>query len=575
MENPTPTVDQLPVERWQRPATGARPALRMLDLPVRGDVLARRWVVVGIVGYLLLAGVFVGSLVYAAAPGQRVGAALGLLGWGPHANWPLVLLVVCGIALTLFAIWRVMRDLDHLRREEEDVEWVHTRQREGLLLVFAEARTRAKLFDDGIRSLPNTGTAVETLIDDRVRRVHAAAIEGGTVATNELQSIAEIRTLRYGSFARYASSLLLLFAVLGTFAGVKTALPGLIDAVTSATGAAISPTALSGPLSAVAGAFGGNALALIGAIAVGLMAQGLGFGRRHLLERLELVSVEYIYGSSTSADASPLQSAVTALRDTAQQFHAASGLMAGIESGLQNLSSEFSTAFESLADRLTDIASRQEEGLYEKNTAAMDELQRRVADVAKLMEANAQAHGVLVTSVRERAHESKMAIEHMRAASDRLGGTLNAVLTLTNHADSSLKSLSDASTKLVEGSEGVVRTTDALRASVEGIRPALDGAANELKESGSAIRRVADENRSAWEATAEKIAVRLREPTPVPTVPGQGGTGNQEIVTLLRRIASVSEREPSSRPSLAAAALPSLLGTLVGGGVVYLALRFL
>jgi hypothetical protein len=148
-------------------------------------------------------------------------------------------------------------------------------------------------------------------------QIALASAEGGVVIPAELRGIAEVRTAAYGAFARYASSLLLLLAVLGTFAGVKTALPELITAIGSNTN---DTTGLVNALSAVASAFGGNALALVGAVAVGLMAQGLSLGRRNLLERLELVSAEYLYGRTVAAEASPLQGAIVALRDTAVQM---------------------------------------------------------------------------------------------------------------------------------------------------------------------------------------------------------------------------------------------------------------
>jgi hypothetical protein len=65
------------------------------------------------------------------------------------------------------------------------------------------------------------------------RRVHQAQLEGGGghMPVEELRGIAETRTASFGREARFASSLLLLLAVLGTFAGVKTALPSLIDTI--------------------------------------------------------------------------------------------------------------------------------------------------------------------------------------------------------------------------------------------------------------------------------------------------------------------------------------------------------
>jgi hypothetical protein len=467
-----------------------------------------------------------------------------------------------------------------MRREEIDIEWVIETKRDGLMFVFADPAKRRALFDNEDRSPPQTDVAVETLMDDRVRRVHTAAVSGGAgVALTELQSIAEVRTARYGSFARYSSSLLLLLAVLGTFAGVKTALPSLIDALGDKN---LSTSSLTIPLNAVAGAFGGNALALVGAIAVGLMAQGIGFGRRNLLERLELVSSEYLYGEGTTSDTNPLQAAVSALRDTASQIHAATGIMAGIEGGLHGLGLEFRTSFNSLADRLHDIAASQEEGLYEKTAGALEALQGRVADVAKLIEANALAHAGLVSSVKERGEESRAAIGQMTEANKRLSGALDAFIKVGERADRSFVDLRQASDTLMRSSDGVVKQVETLAQAVTNIRPGLDGLGKQVFDATERMKATGDESRTAWLSVSEEIARKLRE-SPRSTVPGSSVPistrpsvdGDHDTLALLQRIAEASESSHSGKQSLLAAAIPSLIGSLIGGGIVFALLRLL
>ena len=561
--------------RYDRQNSGAHKTLKMLKLPPRGDALARRWFFAGVVFYLVMSGVLVGTLVFTAAPGARWASVESLIGIGQHVNPALTLLVLAGIGLTIAASVKVWTDIRDMQTEEVDVEWVRITQREGLPLIFADPAKRMHLFkNQNVRSIPETDVAVETLLDDRVRRIHMAAATGGAaVATTEMQSVAVIRTAVYGSFARYASSLLLLLAVLGTFAGVKTALPSLIDALGEAN---LSTSSLTIPLNAVAGAFGGNALALIGAIAVGLMAQGIGFGRRNLLERIELVSAEYIYGEGTTVDANPLQGAVSALRDTAIQIHAATGMMGGIESGLQGLGSEFRASFNALADRLHDLATRQEEGLYDKTAAALMVLQERVADAAKVIEANGLAHATLVSSLQERSQESRAAIEHMTIANDRLGSALDAFIKVGEGADKSFAELREASHLLTAGSQGVAEQVTSLTRAVEQVRPGMDSLGKEITEVSERIRRTGDESRAAWQAVSEEIARKLRDPARVSStpVPVARGDTNHETLALLQRIANASETA-GQRPSFAAAMLPSLSGALIGGGIVYAALRFL
>src|SRR5690606_8315785 len=118
------------------------------------------------------------------------------------------------------------------------------------------------------------------------------------------------------------------------------------------------------PLQAVADAFGANALALIGAVAVGLMAHGILSGRRNLLDRLEQVSAEYIYGSAQMESSDPLRSAVDAMRETVVRLRETSGSLLGIESAISGLGEQFGRAFDSLDDRLTSIVEQQDERLH-------------------------------------------------------------------------------------------------------------------------------------------------------------------------------------------------------------------
>src|SRR5688500_14633345 len=290
----------------------SRRSLEMLQPPGRGDIVAKRWWLCGLIGYALLAGALLGAVGRGSATSfaQDVAALFGL---GDPPNYFITVLVGGGILLAAATMILVRRDIREMTLEEDDVDWVLRTRGDGLPLVFLEPAEREARFERGDFAIPDDDGTVTTLVDDRVRRVHAAMASSGsaTVSPENLKAIAVDRTARYGSFARYASSLLLLLAVLGTFAGVKTALPALIGSL----GMTSDTSTLIGPLTAVASAFGGNALALVGAIAIGLMAQGIGFGRRNLLERLELVSAEYIYQDGTSSSANPLQAAVTARRE--------------------------------------------------------------------------------------------------------------------------------------------------------------------------------------------------------------------------------------------------------------------
>src|SRR5688572_3815624 len=576
-----------------------RRSLEMLQPPGRGDEVARRWWWCGLVGYALLAAALLGAVGRGSATSffQDVAALFGL---GTPPNYFITVLVGGGIILAAATMVLVRRDIRDMALEEDDVDWVLRTKADGLPLVFLEPVDRQSRFERGDFTIPDHDAKVTTLVDDRVRRMHAAMASSGsaTVSPENLKAIAVDRTARYGSFARYASSLLLLLAVLGTFAGVKTALPALIGAL----GATSDTSTLIGPLTAVASAFGGNALALVGAIAIGLMAQGIGFGRRNLLERLELVSAEYIYQDGTSSSANPLQAAVTALRDTANQIHAATGRMTGIEGGLRGLSNEFKTSFEVLSTTLADIADRQEEGLYERTSASLDALQLRVADLAKSVEATALVHSQITAAVQARAEESRAAIEQMRQTNARLGQSLDAFLRVGEWAERSFSDVSKASQLLVAGSQGVSEQMLGLTTAVSAVKPGLeqlertlsaaaayasrdDGRSTvaiqrlgetistQIQQVAGAARGSGDRNGSGATRIDGAAVATLATPAVSGTITGPA-RGDAETVALLRRIAQSAEVAGASRPTATQMVTISLVTGLLGGGVVAAVLRF-
>lgn len=392
--------------------------LGRLALPPRGNRAAALYAWVGAAFYVAASATLFRALL-ARNEGSRSAAVLELLGLGGEPNFALTGMILLGFLLVLAAGWSVRQDGAEMAHEEEDVEWVNLHGREGLGLVFAPAARRESLFRSGEREYTaEAGGRVETLVADRVRRVLEKARDPyRRVSPYELRGIAEMRTAQYGVFARYASSLLLLLAVLGTFAGVKTALPGLIDAVSQTGGAQPGGADIAAPLRAVADAFGGNALALVGAIAVGLMAQGLATGRRNLLERLELVSTEFLHGG-------PSDDRLTeAVRDTGRAIE-------GLESGMNGLSDSFHEAFERLNSHLVELTAHREEALHQKLHEALGSpsgyqagAERTAAGLTGVDERGAASWAQATESVNNRL---SAAAEALREAAARVHGTTYA-----------------------------------------------------------------------------------------------------------------------------------------------------
>jgi methyl-accepting chemotaxis protein len=579
--------------------------LEMIQPPVRGDVPAWRWFWFGIGFYVLFAVLLVGTLLRVSGDQSRPAALLQMFGLGgAHWNLPLFALVVGGVWLTVRAALMVRDDIGTLAREEEDIDWVLKTRENGVALVFLDPAERARRFAAGEHTLPaDARIEVETLLDDRVRRVFEAAQASGAthVPVDELRGIAEKRTARLGGFARFASSLLLLLAVLGTFAGVKTALPSLIDAVAAAggTGSESNPASPSGtsssatasspsspsspspssqssanplvePLRAVADAFGGNALALVGAIAVGLMAQGLAFGRRNLLERLELVSAEYIYDRRRSGSADPLRVAVETLADTAGEVRDATQSLSGIEGELQGLSEAFREAFESLNERLTDIVVQQDSMLHQRTSESLDQLGRHVAALAQTVDANTRAYAGIVDRVGERSAEARAALERMEDANRALTLALEGISRLGDVSGQAAAAVEERLAAIGLGTMQVRERMDGIADEVERARPALETMEVALRSATDRIAGIDERAAKAWAAAAEQINTRLEKIAAAPAAvatSGGGGGMSADAVSLLRRIATGVEASRPPSPVMLAT-LP-LLGTLGAIAIVY------
>jgi hypothetical protein len=543
-----------------RAAASGPQRLRMIDPPPRGDGPARTYLRVGAGFYLGFALLFVISLL--GGRKDKGWAFLELLGISQDGvNWIILSLILTGIGLTVFAAWTVRRDIELLAREEDDIDWVLSRQRDGLMLVFAPANEREARFARGERATrPGEPMLVETLVDDRVRRVHESAMGSGThMPVEELRGIAETRTARFGHVARFASSLLLLLAVLGTFAGVKTALPSLIAAIGAAEelATAAEGTSIVGPLQAVADAFGGNALALVGAIAVGLMAQGLSVGRRSLLERLELASAEYIYNNRRATNADPLIAAVETLSATAGEVHNASTAFLGIEGSLEALGDSFRVAFGSLNDKLADVMAQQDEQLHKRTSQSLENLEAKVALLTEAVQSNSRYYQGLVHRIDERTRESGQAVETMQHASESLTQALKGILRLGNASETASAKLEAGIVTLVQGTEQIGRRMEEVAVAVEHARPALQEVESAVALAAERVSTIDARAAASWKTVADDVRTQLAElaktraAAPVPMT-GGGTPLPADAIGLLRRIAQAAEAPRGPEPRLIA-----------------------
>jgi hypothetical protein len=581
MTNPVVPPETTPSRPTGRPSASVR---TMLELPEAGHVVARRWLLFGMGAYLVLALAIVGALLRSDQRGVSA-ALLSIVGIGPRTNWAIFFLVTAGVVLTVIAAVRVARDIRSMAREEADIDWVHRTGKPGLLLVFADPAERERKLKAGSLEPPTHDLSVETLMDDRVRRVRNASVDpnAGGVSPEDLKGLAEARTAQYGSLARYVSSLLLLLAVLGTFAGVKTALPGLISSISLAANATTeqSNAGLIASLNAVAEAFGGNALALIGAIAVGLMAQGIGFGRRNLLERLELVSAEFLYAQAVTTDANPMQAAMAALRETAREMHSASGAMLGIEDQLQQLGREFRGAFEGFANKISDIAVGQDEALHQKTSQSLEQLERRVLDLADAMEANAKTYAGLAEAVKNRSQEATRAFDTLAESNKQVGAALESIVRTGEQSRRSVDELGSAVGKLTEGSDKLLLQVQHVTTATQSIAPAMSQLEKSLAAADQRFGEMERMSQDGWRKVGSEIAEKLKAnvsqaPRVMEAARGYPVSSEGQSSRVLDSIAEGLRRlEPQPPPSIWRQAAGPFLGIVIGSGLVALIGRLL
>lgn len=291
-------------------------------------------------------------------------------------------------------------------------------------------------------------TAGFDVVSGRKRAVQSAVVLGSVpegLRNNERQR-AVAATASLGAAQRQIASTLIILTVLGTFIGVKDALPGLSNAIEmgQATGnvrtrtdprpsvTAIEPASsaraaepgaeVSAALDAIEGAFGANLLSLLGAIVLSSFAYGLQRGRSDLLTQLETESGKRFYiFLPLASDTSAIVQAVTALRSTV-------GGISGVESAIHSLNGQlrdFSGSLDSAVQRMgLDVSAAMNARSLQSEQAIERQLTELVAvmrlSVAAL-DRTAVAYAGLVKGLESRDVDVELIVDTMSAASKSLG----------------------------------------------------------------------------------------------------------------------------------------------------------
>jgi hypothetical protein len=257
-----------------------------------------------------------------------------------------------------------------------------------------------------------------TLAGDLARRVDQASPGAQVPTAAELRGIASAHTAQLGGAARFISQLLLLLTVLGTFLGVREALPELVRTLGASTGpGSLSSTTLTAALSAVGDAFGSNLGALLGSIALGAAAYGLGAGRQAMLARLELASVQHVYPalrrrSVEDADTEMLRQLCAATQSLTS--------LAGLTDAMKDLKDEVSLSSGRTA-RLLKRALRQERGVVLEDTRQqVSTLEGLVTDVVMMVRANAVEYTTIAQALANRDRDFGTAVQGIGTVADKL-----------------------------------------------------------------------------------------------------------------------------------------------------------
>ncbi|MDB4912400.1 MAG: hypothetical protein JWM95_44 [Gemmatimonadetes bacterium] len=430
----------------------------------------------------------------------------------------LLLLNLFSLALTTFGfVWSVFKDLKWLHREELDIDFVLRLPEGGDIRGVLKRRNNEHggfggLAFQVLRLAPTGGSiGVETLLDDRasrVFRVKDGSADEGTVQEAELRAIAISRSSFIGSAARYVAGLLLLLTVLGTFIGVKEALPGLVQALRSAgTSEGIDPSQMAAALDNVRSAFGSNLSALLGSIALGLAAFGLGTGRQMMLARLEQASGDLYLEIRRSAGGSTLSAAITQLADASGKMIGVADTLDGFKDAIDDFSSASDQSLAGTRQMLTTLLDQQHGRLAERNREEVTRLERQMTETATAVQQATLEFTALVATLRNQDGVVKAMTDRMDRAIAQMDLSRSE---FSSFADGATRTISDRLEQLARGSRRQARFGKQAVEQYEFIHRGLEqmiveaGALSQAVASAESLRIASAENLAR--VTAELVA---------------------------------------------------------------------
>ena len=357
-----------------------------------------------------------------------------------------------------------------------------------------------------------------------------------------------------GGATRALAGLLMILAVLGTFAGMRDAVPELADAIQRITGAESGQTVVgadgggvqTGPpgeqvrraLNHVSDAFGANLLALFGAVVLGIAAHGAAKGRSDILRVLSVATErEVVASGGREASGADLSTAVRAMTSNAQ---AVVGTKESIDSLNQMLLDFRRDLRHSLDDLGSNVTRTIQISLEEKMVGTLEATSKGLGRVAEALAATTVAYeGLLqdqdlsrkalqngVTELERSAQKISSELQHGAEGVRQGVGKLDERIEQQSKAfHSAIGGLSNvierADSSITEATASLGRSTDQLGDTLRKVEQVAAGQAEAVERWSSATSPYAKAFESAAKAlhavsddtrlSAVKILDRIRE----------------------------------------------------------------
>jgi DNA-binding PadR family transcriptional regulator len=294
----------------------------------------------------------------------------------------------------------------------------------------------------------------ESLFVERIRQVGRYSNDPGAPRDlpERLRREALWRTDRYGVGSRFIASSLLLLAVIGTFAGMKEALPGLVTAIeqylaAAGSGSELARSGIIDALAPVAAAFGANFLALVGALAMALIAFAIRSERRAFLIALERTSADHLYKLiPAGADATALGRAVSEMSRSVGAVSAIGDQIGGLQGDIRELQRSLVGAIEGLHTSFNDSIRRQSIDIQAQLTETVGRVATSLGEVTDALAITSVSYQGLVKGLEERDLGLTKATQALTDSGDR---TLHALTGATSELASAVNQIGVVGTAIV------------------------------------------------------------------------------------------------------------------------------